>query len=92
MQISLRGAARCQKGVAMSRLMLLPFIIPFACLAILSSIAFFAVMAIGGALRSLDAIRWSVGLRTLSRVDHPRNGLVRDAHPPDFVEKHPEHF
>ena len=74
----------------MSRLMLLPFVIPFACLAILSSIAFFAVMAIGGALRSMDAIRWSVGLRTLSRVEHPRDGLVRDAHPPDFVEKQPD--
>jgi hypothetical protein len=71
----------------MSLLIFLPFVIPFACLAILSSIAFFAVMAIGGAFRSVDAIRWSVGLGTLSRAARPRGGMVRDAHPLDFIEK-----
>jgi hypothetical protein len=71
----------------MSRLMLVPLVIPFACLATLSSIAFFAVMAIGGALRSVDAIRWSVGLGSLTRTDRPTNGMVRDAHPLDFIEK-----
>jgi hypothetical protein len=55
----------------------------------LSSIAFFAVMAIGGAIRSVDAIRWSVGLRPLRADDYPREMIVRNGHPVDFVEKYP---
>jgi hypothetical protein len=73
----------------MSRLLLLPLAIPFACLAFLSSIAFFAVMAIGGAIRSVDAIRWSLGLRPLRADDYPRETIERNGHPLDFVEKQP---
>lgn len=73
----------------MSRLLLLPFVIPFACLAFLSSIAFVAVMAIGGAIRSVDAIRWRLGLRTFRSEDYPSERMARDGHPLDFVEKKP---
>jgi hypothetical protein len=69
----------------MNRLMLL-LALPFACLALLSLIAFFAVVAIAGALRSVNAIRWSVGLKTLGREDHPWDRMVGEAHPLDYVE------
>jgi hypothetical protein len=70
----------------MNRLMLLSFALPFACLALLSLIAFFAVVAIAGALRSVNAIRWSLGLRTFGREDHPWDRMVGEAHPLDYVE------
>jgi hypothetical protein len=73
----------------MSRLLLLPFVIPFACLAFLSSIAFVAVMAIGGAIRSVDAIRWSLGLRALRSEDCPSERMAWGGHPLDFIEKQP---
>jgi hypothetical protein len=76
------------KDLGMNRLLLLPLVIPFACLAFLSSIGFLAVMAIGGAMRSVDAIRWSLGLRTLRSDDYPKE-IMRNGHPLNFVEKQP---
>jgi hypothetical protein len=53
---------------------------------LMSLIAFFAVVAIAGALGSVNAIRWSVGLKTLGREDHPWDRMVGEAHPLDYVE------
>ena len=72
----------------MNRLLLLPFAVPFACLAILSSIALVGVVVIGGAIGAAGAIRSVMGLGTY-RQDHPWDRMVGDAHPLDYVEGQP---
>jgi hypothetical protein len=66
-------------------LLLLPLAIPFACLALLSSIAFLGVVALGGALHVIGEAR------SLLRIAAPKDngpwpGAVGDAHPLDYVE------
>ena len=68
----------------MNRLLLLPFAVPFACLAILSSIALVGVVVIGGAIRAAGAIRSVMGLGT-----YRQDWMVGDAHPLDYVEGQP---
>src|SRR6476620_2435590 len=46
----------------MNRLLLLPFAVPFACLAILSSIALVGVVVIGGAIRAAGMLLHTQGL------------------------------
>jgi hypothetical protein len=69
----------------MNRLMLLPLAFPFACLALLSSIAFLGVVVLGGALHVIGTTR------SLLRIAPPKDNdplpsAVRDAHPLDYVE------
>jgi hypothetical protein len=69
----------------MNRLMLLPLAFPFACLALLSSIAFLGVVVLGGALHVIGTTR------SLLRIAPPKDNdpwpsEVRDAHPLDYVE------
>jgi hypothetical protein len=66
-------------------LLLLPLAFPFACLALLSSIAFLGVVVLGGALHVIGEAR------SLLRIAAPKNndpwpGGVGDAHPLDYVE------
>ena len=66
-------------------LMLLPLAFPFACLALLSSIAFLGVVVLGGALHVIGTAR------SLLRIAAPKDNdpwpsAVRDAHPLDYVE------
>jgi hypothetical protein len=70
----------------MNRLLLLPFALPFGCLALLSLIAFLSVVAIAGALRFVGAIKSSLGLGSADGGQDPWHGLVGNAHPLDYVE------
>jgi hypothetical protein len=66
-------------------LMMLPLAFPFACLALLSSLAFLGVVALAGALYVIGAAR-SV-LRIAPRKDNDQwPGAVGDAHPLEYVE------
>jgi hypothetical protein len=68
----------------MNRLPLLPLAVPFACLALLSLVAFLGVVAIAGALHVVRAIKSGLGQQ--SSDGDPRQGMVGDAHPLDYVE------
>jgi hypothetical protein len=69
----------------MNRLLLLPLAIPFACLALLSFVAFFGVVALAGGLHVIGAIRSRQGKEGSADGDL-WYGLVGDAHPLDYVE------
>lgn len=70
----------------MNLLLLLPFAVPFGCLALLSLIAFLSVMAIAGALHLVRAIKSSLGLGSADSGQDAWHGYVGDAHPLDYVE------
>jgi hypothetical protein len=74
----------------MNRLPLLPLALPFACLALLSLVAFLGVVAVAGALRVVSTIRRGLGFAGRSSVDDdPWHGMIGDAHPLDYVEARP---
>ena len=52
----------------MSRLPLLPLAVPFACLALLSLVAFLGVVAIAGALYVVRAIKSGLGRMPIART------------------------
>jgi hypothetical protein len=69
----------------MNRLPLLPLAVPFACLALLSLVAFLGVVALAGALHVVGAFKSRLGRR--SSVDGDQwHGMVGDAHPLDYIE------
>jgi hypothetical protein len=71
----------------MNRLSLLPLAVPFACLALLSLVAFLGVIALAGALHVVGAIRSGLGTAGRSSVsDDPWHGMVGDTHPLDYVK------
>ena len=71
----------------MNRLPLLPLAVPFACLAVLSLVAFLGVVALAGTLHVIAAIRSTLGIAGRSSVDDdPWHELVGDTHPLDYVE------
>ena len=71
----------------MNLLLLLPLAVPFACLALLSLIAFLGVVALGGALHVVGAIKTGLGIAGRGSVDgDPWHGMVGDAHPLDYIE------
>ena len=71
--------------VVMNLLLLLPLALPFACLALLSFVAFLGVAAIGGALRVIGAVTSVLGIAG-QKEDDPWRSAVGDAHPLDYVE------
>jgi len=72
----------------MNVLLLLPLAFPFACLALLSLIAFLGVVVLGGAFYVVRAIK--SGLRLAGRGsdggEDPWRGMAGDAHPLDDIE------
>jgi hypothetical protein len=71
----------------MNRLPLLALAVPFACLALLSLVAFLSVVALAGALRVVGAVTYGLRIAGRSSVDDdPWRGMVGDAHPLDYVE------
>ena len=71
----------------MNRLPLLPLVVPFACLALLSLVAFLGVVALAGALHLVGAIKSGLGIAGRSSADgDPWHGMVGDAHSLDYVE------
>jgi hypothetical protein len=69
----------------MNRLILLPLAFPFACLALVSGVAFLGVVALGGALHVIGTAR-SVLHIAAPKDNDPWFGAVGDAHPLDYVE------
>jgi hypothetical protein len=69
----------------MNRLMLLPLAFPFACLALLSSIAFLGVVVLGGALRVIGTAKSVLRIAAPKDTD-PWLLAFGDAHPLDCVE------
>jgi|RhiMethySRZTD1v2_1073278.scaffolds.fasta_scaffold2239742_2 hypothetical protein len=70
----------------MNLLLLLPLTIPFLCLALLSLVAFLAVVSLAGALRLFGVIKSVLGTSRPGAEHHPRHGMTGDAHPLDFVK------
>ncbi len=70
---------------AVNLLVLLLLVLPFACLALLSLVAFLGVAAIAGALHLLSVTRSALGIAEQKDAD-PFNAALGDAHPLDFVE------
>jgi hypothetical protein len=70
--------------VVMNLLLLLPLALTFACLALLSFVAFLGVAAIGGALRVIGAVTSVLGIAG-QKEDDPWRSAVGDAHPLDYV-------
>jgi hypothetical protein len=71
----------------MNRLSLLPLAVPFACLALLSLVAFLGVVALAGALHMVGAIKSGLGMAGRgSAAGDPWHGMVGDAHPLDYIE------
>jgi hypothetical protein len=69
----------------MNLLLLLLLALPFACLAMLSLVAFLGVAAIAGALHVIGTITSALGIAVRKNAD-PWHGAVGDAHPLDYVE------
>jgi hypothetical protein len=69
----------------MNRLLLLPFALPFGCLALLSLLAFLSVLAIAGAIRAVGTIKLVLGIAGRRDRD-PWHGMMGEAHPLDFIE------
>jgi hypothetical protein len=61
-------------------LVLLLLVLPFACLALLSLVAFLGVAAIAGALHLLGVTRSALGIAEQKDAD-PFNAALGDAHP-----------
>ena len=78
----MRGAPR---DMVMNLLLLLLLALPFACLALLSFVAFLGVAAIGGALSVIGMVTSALGIAGRKDED-PWRGAVGDAHPLDYVE------
>ena len=68
----------------MNLLLLFLLALPFACLAVLSLVAFLGVVAIGGALHVIGTVTSSLVLP--GGKLRPWRGAVGDAHPLDYVE------
>ena len=62
--------------MVMNRLVLLPLVLPFACLALLSFVAFVGIGAIAGAALGISG----------RRDEDPWRGAVGDAHPLEYIE------
>ena len=71
--------------MAVNLLLLLLLVLPFACLALLSLVAFLGVAAIAGALHLIGATRSALGIAEQKDAD-PFNAALGDAHPLDYVE------
>jgi hypothetical protein len=71
--------------MAVNLLLLLVLVLPFACLALLSFVAFLGVAAIAGALNLIGVTRSALGIAERNDAD-PFNGAFGDAHPLDYVE------
>ena len=71
--------------MVMNLLLLLLLALPFACLAVLSLVAFLGVAAIGGTLGVLGMAMSVLGLARRKDND-PWRDVVGDAHPLDYVE------
>jgi hypothetical protein len=71
--------------MVMNRLVLLPLVLPFACLALLSFIAFVGVGAIAGALHVIRMVIAVLGISG-RRDEDPCRGAVGDAHPLEYIE------
>jgi hypothetical protein len=71
--------------LAVNLLLLLVLVLPFACLALLSFVAFLGVAAIAGALQLIGVTRSAIGIAKRADAD-PFNGAFGDAHPLDYVE------
>jgi hypothetical protein len=69
----------------MNMLLLLPLVLPFACLALLSLVAFLSVVALAGALRTIGTVKSALGFAARNDGDEWQ-GVGRDAHPLDYVE------
>jgi hypothetical protein len=69
----------------MNRLMLLPFALPFACLAFLSLMALVAVVALAAAIHAVRAIKIVFGF-TARNDEDPRRWAGSDAHPLEYIE------
>ena len=84
-------SARCSRqmgahlGLVMNLLLLLLLALPFACLAVLSLVAFLGVAAIAGALHVIATITSALGIAVRKDAD-PWHGAVGDAHPLDYIE------
>jgi hypothetical protein len=72
----------------MNLLLLLPLVFPFACLALLSLIAFLGVVVLVGAFYVVRAIKSGLGLagRGSNGGEDPWRGTAGDAHPLDYIE------
>jgi hypothetical protein len=68
--------------------LLLPLAFPFACLALLSLIAFLGVVVLGVAFYVIGAIKSDLGLagRGSDGGEDPWRGMAGDAHPLDYIE------
>jgi hypothetical protein len=71
--------------MVMNLLLSLLLALPFACLAMLSLVAFLGVAAIAGALSVIGTITSALGIAVRKNAD-PLHGAVGDAHPLDYVE------
>jgi hypothetical protein len=71
--------------IVMNRLVLLPLVLPFACLALLSFVAFVGVGAIAGALHVIRLVMAALGI-SRRRDEDPWHGAVGDAHPLEYIE------
>jgi hypothetical protein len=69
----------------MNLLLLLLLALPFACLAVLSLVAFLSVATIAGALHVIGTITSALGIAVRKNAD-PWHGAVGDAHALDYVE------
>ena len=73
------------KGHGHDLLLLLSLALPFACLALLSFVAFLGVAAIGGALSVIGMVTSALGIAGRKDED-PWRGVIGDAHPLDYVK------
>jgi hypothetical protein len=71
--------------MVMNRLVLLPLVLPFACLALLSFVAFVGVGAIAGALHVIRMVIAALGISG-RRDEDPWRCAVGDAHPLEYIE------
>jgi ABC-type phosphate/phosphonate transport system permease subunit len=71
--------------MVMNRLVLLPLVLPFACLALLSFVAFVGIGAISGALHVIRTVIAALGISG-RRDEDPWRGAVGDAHPLEYIE------
>ena len=74
----------------MNLLLFLPLAFPFACLALLSSIAFLGVVVIAGAFHVVRATRTAISGPASRGDDDQWHGMVGEAHPLDFIEGQPQ--
>ena len=73
------------RDMVMNLLLSLLLALPFACLVMLSLVAFLGVAAIAGALCVIGTITSALGIAVRKNAD-PWHGAVGDAHPLDYVE------